>query len=75
MCVIRNFLLSSLSSKTELHFSVSRPVTAGPAICEANGFMYYDMKCTSFIHVPPFIYGNTSQEMSECSIIPFKRSM
>lgn len=50
-------------------------VTVSPTICEANEFMYYDMKCTSFTYVLPFIYDNTSQEMSEYSIIPFKRSM
>lgn len=75
MCVIHNFLVRSLSSKTVLRFSMNQLVAVTSAICEVNAFMYYDMKCASFISVPLFIYDNTSQEMSECSIKPFKRSM
>lgn len=75
MCVIHNFLVRSLSSKTVLRFSMNRLVAVTSAICEVNAFMYYDMKCASFISVPLFIYDNTSQEMSEYSIKPFKRSM
>lgn len=75
MCIMHNFLLGSLSSKTVPRFSMSQLVPVTPAICEVNAFMYYDMKCASFISAPLFIYDNTSQEMSEYSIKPFKRSV
>lgn len=75
MCRMRNFLLRSLSSKTVPRFSMSQLVPVTPAICEVNAFVCYDMKCASFISAPLLIYDKSSQEMSEYSIKPFKRSM
>lgn len=54
MYVIHIFLLSSLSSKTVLHFSMSQLVTVRPAICEANEFFHYDMNI--FIHLCASVY-------------------